>query len=413
MGKQINEYVKTRTSLDVEPEDLIDLDSTEDKGVSYESAKMEVGDFAQYIANLFTLYKSDGTLNSDREVNMSQFDLTFFNGNVISKPTVAGIDVGYSLQNGSAVDRGGLKYDVGLDSATLELKNTAGTYFNASDGTVNSRDGYWINNVRWGHTDGGNFNNFIGGTSGQNAVAGSLGNTGIGYDSLAFVTTGNYNTSLGYNVLRGVTTSTGNIGIGVTVLNTATGSKNIHIGNDSWNNFVSGNGNTGIGSNVGFNITGGSDNTLLGSNISAFTSGSYSESIALGKYATLTASNQMVIGDNAAPINNLYLGKGVSQASLTGNFSLNATSIRAGVTDINSNYDFIINGSQGTGTGTGGDIVFKTAPADISTGTTQNALVTVMTLKDSGILNIANIPTVVTGLVAGDVWSNSGVLTIV
>jgi hypothetical protein len=49
--------------------------------------------------------------------------------------------------------------------------------------------------------------------------------------------------------------------------------------------------------------------------------------------------------------------------------------------------NFTITGSQGTGTGAGGAIVFQTAPAG-STGSTQNALATAMTIASTGYVGI-------------------------
>lgn len=54
--------------------------------------------------------------------------------------------------------------------------------------------------------------------------------------------------------------------------------------------------------------------------------------------------------------------------------------------------------SRGTGTGTGGDLIYQTAPAG-STGTTQNSLVTAFTIKGDGAVQLksvtfANLPTV-------------------
>jgi len=60
--------------------------------------------------------------------------------------------------------------------------------------------------------------------------------------------------------------------------------------------------------------------------------------------------------------------------------SLTVTSVVAGTTDApGANWTF--KGSQGTGTGIGGDIIFQVAPAT-TTGSTQNALVNTLTVKN-------------------------------
>ena len=69
-------------------------------------------------------------------------------------------------------------------------------------------------------------------------------------------------------------------------------------------------------------------------------------------------------------------------------------------------------GTRGTGTGTGGVINFQTHAAG-STGSTLGTLVTVLSIKGVGLINIASIPTSSAGLSSGDIYSNSGVLTIV
>jgi hypothetical protein len=57
-------------------------------------------------------------------------------------------------------------------------------------------------------------------------------------------------------------------------------------------------------------------------------------------------------------------------------------SVVAGTTDT-AGANFTIRGSQGTGTGAGGDIIFQVAPAG-TTGTAQNALVTALTINKAG-----------------------------
>lgn len=56
-------------------------------------------------------------------------------------------------------------------------------------------------------------------------------------------------------------------------------------------------------------------------------------------------------------------------------------------TDFNGT-DFVIAGSQSTGTGTGGSIVFRTAPASGTSSATQNALATALTIDSSNTLTI-------------------------
>jgi hypothetical protein len=67
----------------------------------------------------------------------------------------------------------------------------------------------------------------------------------------------------------------------------------------------------------------------------------------------------------------------------------------------------------GVSTGTGSaDIVFKTTTAGAS-GTSDNNPTTKMTIKGSGVINFSSLPTSASGLSAGDLWNNSGIVTIV
>ena len=81
-----------------------------------------------------------------------------------------------------------------------------------------------------------------------------------------------------------------------------------------------------------------------------------------------------------AAANSLRLGP-VAAASPTAQ-TLSVQGVLTGTTDI-AGAAWTIAGSQGTGTGAGGSIIFQTAPAG-STGSTQNALATVLTLNSSG-----------------------------
>lgn len=69
--------------------------------------------------------------------------------------------------------------------------------------------------------------------------------------------------------------------------------------------------------------------------------------------------------------------------------TLSVQSVVAGTTDT-AGANWTLNGSRGTGTGAGGSIIFQTAPAG-STGSSQNALVTSLTLASTGFVYIGNV----------------------
>jgi hypothetical protein len=66
--------------------------------------------------------------------------------------------------------------------------------------------------------------------------------------------------------------------------------------------------------------------------------------------------------------------------------TLSVQSVVAGTTNT-AGVNFSINGSQGTGTGAGGSLLFRTAPAG-SSGTTQNALGTALAITAAGNVGI-------------------------
>ena len=88
MGKQINQYTKTRTAATIQGDDLLGPDSTEDTGTTFESAKMKVSELLAYInANVDNLYRIDGSLTGSRNVTLDSHTLSFVQGK-ICKPDV-------------------------------------------------------------------------------------------------------------------------------------------------------------------------------------------------------------------------------------------------------------------------------------------------------------------------------------
>lgn len=160
-------------------------------------------------------------------------------------------------------------------------------------------------------------------------------NVAIGLDTLRTNTTGSNNTAIGVSVLQSNTTGIDNTAIGFAVGNNNTtgyenvfigtntaldntiGYRNIFIGFEAASIHQTGDGNIGIGYRVapdlfdGFNniifgyetgigLSSGIGNVILGNFIS--NSGDYSNSIAIGESADITASNQLVVGSSATPV---------------------------------------------------------------------------------------------------------------
>ena len=110
---------------------------------------------------------------------------------------------------------------------------------------------------------------------------------------------------------------------------------------------------------------------------------------------TSSGSNLSIGTNTAAPANGLLLNNvnltgpsanvlhigGVDAATATAQ-TLGVQGVVAGTSNV-AGANFTIAGSQGTGTGAGGSLIFQTAPAGGS-GTSQNALVTGATLDSTG-----------------------------
>jgi hypothetical protein len=87
----------------------------------------------------------------------------------------------------------------------------------------------------------------------------------------------------------------------------------------------------------------------------------------------------------------IIFGNGESNtvANLT-SVSISATSVNSGISNGSAATSiFYINGARGTGTGVGGGIVLRTAPASINSGTTQNSLVDRLTIASNGNITFA------------------------
>ena len=83
MGKQINQYTKTRTFANLTDADLFDVDSTDDAGTTFESAKLSLLNLVRYINNnAQTYYNGNGSITEDRTVSMNTFFSKWTGGDV-------------------------------------------------------------------------------------------------------------------------------------------------------------------------------------------------------------------------------------------------------------------------------------------------------------------------------------------
>jgi len=141
-------------------------------------------------------------------------------------------------------------------------------------------------------------NTIIGGGSGTDITTGYL-NTVMGWESLRNCTTCAGSIAIGGHVLENITTPHDNIGMGdVALRNATTGKENTAIGYESLSALTTGENNTALGHTAGSVVTGGSFNTFLGhgTTVSGGVAATVINSTAVGKGATITKDNQIVLG---------------------------------------------------------------------------------------------------------------------
>ena len=126
MGKQINQYTKTRTKIKTQSDDLIDLDSTEDSGVTFESAKIKVSEFVAYIvAQLppITMYVVDGTILANRTITALTRWTKWKGGDVIVEMADAINDYGFAVNDSTSTEKARMGYDQATNSGFLKIDN--------------------------------------------------------------------------------------------------------------------------------------------------------------------------------------------------------------------------------------------------------------------------------------------------
>jgi len=187
-----------------------------------------------------------------------------------------------------------------------------------------------------------------------NSVVGP--NLGLGSPAVTFtsITSGYLNVSI-FGGLSAVTSGYGNFGYGSQAFNVLqTGHDNIAMGDGALKTTVSGNynvavgfqalrvstadENVGIGTNAGGNFSSGSFCTFIGSG-STSTSNGATNSTALGSGATVTASNQIQLGNSSvtAIISSAGLTLG-GALGVTGNINCSATGIFGGFVQATSGF---------------------------------------------------------------------------
>jgi hypothetical protein len=192
-------------------------------------------------------------------------------------------------------------YNVAFGNNAL-IRNTSGTansaygfgalYYNI-DGSDNVADGYFTlyNNTA------GKYNTATGKEAMYANTIGSF-NTATGFKALYNNNTGDNNTANGSYALYSNSSGYENTATGLRALffNVA-GSNNTALGSYALYNTTNSSGNTAVGYHAGDSYDNGYYNTFIGSDADATANGIYN-SIALGSSATVTAANQVRIGNS-------------------------------------------------------------------------------------------------------------------
>jgi trimeric autotransporter adhesin len=201
------------------------------------------------------------------------------------------------------------------------------------------------------------------GNGGQNTVALSNGrNTGVGFNALNALTSGNYNTATGYGALESNLNGSNNVAMGLSALganiqggqntaigflsmsanisgynNTATGYRSLDANISGIDNAAfgfrsgyfntTGNNNTFIGDNAGYSNTTGSENTYIGASTNYGNNGSFNTVIGYNPNNGLSgASGNTIIGRAGYLGSNTNLTNNIILADGAGNRRINVDS---------------------------------------------------------------------------------------
>jgi len=226
------------------------------------------------------------TTTGDTNVAIGSYALTFTTGYSNTAIGYEALRSNVSSSGSVAVGKGTLRNSTAtgtavgyfaLNSNTSGGSNTAVGFESLSSNTVGNH------NTSVGHqaakfATGGS--NTVVGSNAMKSVSGSF-SVAVGHSALEALTSGGNNTAIGYQSLQTTTSGATNVAVGSLSLKNNTGSNNVAVG---YNAGTAGTANTT-----------GSNNTFIGYQAQS-NGGSYNNSTALGAGATITGSNQVVLG---------------------------------------------------------------------------------------------------------------------
>jgi hypothetical protein len=137
MGKQINQYTKTRLSTTITLFDYLDFDSTEDSGTTFESAKLTVDELMKYLnTNVATIYNANRSISADRTLFANTFFTKWDGGDVGIEMADAINDYGFFVNDNVGTEKARLGFDQTSLSAILDLADAGGNFFNLKAGKL-------------------------------------------------------------------------------------------------------------------------------------------------------------------------------------------------------------------------------------------------------------------------------------
>jgi hypothetical protein len=208
-------------------------------------------------------------------------------------------------------------------------------------------------------------NNYLFNNSTTPTITNGTRNVGMGSYALSSLTSGTQNMAFGMYSCSKIQGGQDNVGVGYYTLGNATDNYNVAIGSAAGYNVTVGNRNTLIGYEAGYSMTGGyqntyigndsgrdlgqgHQNTLIGSNTNFdSTSANYNNSTALGYGATITKSNQVVLGTSSETV------------TIPGNLGFVNTGSFGYVTGGTASFEYINGGTASFGYVTGGTASFE------------------------------------------------------
>jgi hypothetical protein len=250
-------------------------------------------------------------------------------------------------------------------------------------------------------TDFGEFSN-----TGKGGIAANTQNELFGINCGDNLSSGHSSVAMGYGAWGGASTGHTTVAIGGNALSTSNGNKLVAVGYNAGTQ--TGNSTQAVmigyesGKNSNYTV---SNCVYLGYQADTGSAAAAASGvICIGSGAECVDDNTFVAGSSLFPIDDVYFGKGISNATPTA-YTINATG--GSGTNI-AGASINIAAGKSTGSGAGGSVELQTAAAG-STGTAVNALSTRMKIDGEGSITFPGIPTSDPG-VTGVLWSDSGTL---